>query len=709
MRRARSLVPLVCLVIFAAGCKSGTAGRVISVSITPTGVNVVVGTTLQLTATVAETSNKAVNWSVLGGSANGAISSTGLYTAPSVVPNPAQVTVLAISQRDTMKSATAALTVTATSTPSNVSVVISPGAASVASFGTQQFSATVAGSTNTGVTWQVNGTTGGSRTLGFLSAAGLYVAPGDVPTTPQAGGGSAATTLQVTAVSQADNTASDSAVVTVVPENQNSQTGAIELGTSGGNLNDSNTSGKTITCCGGTLGSLVTRNGTQFILSNNHVLARRDSASINDPVVQPGLVDAGLTADSKCDKSQAVTVANLSQFVNLETESKTASAANIDAAIAQVVPGQVDPNGNIFYLGDTADASGVPVPGAPHGGSGVTASVNMAVAKSGRTTGLTCSVVMAVNLNTLVAYNKNCDGTGTTFQVAYDNQVDISGGDFSAGGDSGSLIVTQSSTDPVALLYGGSDTDTVGNPVAPVLNFFASGGNSVTFVGGAAHAVIGCTLPNAPQSVSKAVKAATLPAAVMQKAVVARDAHGPEWLAYPGVQAVGVGASYDNPAEPAILFFVTKGQPRTDSPAQWNGVRTRIVPGDLFPRRGTISAAESSVNEQSAEAPQAVYSISEAEFSRAKVVHVAHVTELMQQPGVQGVGITSSVDSPGEAALMIFLIRGATHDRIPPVIDGLRTRVRESSPFRAGCGGVGPRRGCLLPPKRAAASGQTPR
>ena len=54
--------------------------------------------------------------------------------------------------------------------------------------------------------------------------------------------------------------------------------------------------------------------------------------------------------------------------------------------------------------------------------------------------------------------------------------------------------------------------------------------------------------------------------------------------------------------------------------------------------------------------------------------------------GVQGVGITSSVDSPGEAALMILLIQGMPHPAIPPVIDGLRTRIRESTPFRAGLG-----------------------
>src|SRR5256884_6517338 len=53
----------------------------------------------------------------------------------------------------------------------------------------------------------------------------------------------------------------------------------------------------------------------------------------------------------------------------------------------------------------------------------------------------------------------------------------------------------------------------------------------------------------------------TASAGGLQKAVAARDAHARELLAYPEVQAVGVGVSYDNPAEPAILLFVNKGQP----------------------------------------------------------------------------------------------------------------------------------------------------
>jgi hypothetical protein len=54
------------------------------------------------------------------------------------------------------------------------------------------------------------------------------------------------------------------------------------------------------------------------------------------------------------------------------------------------------------------------------------------------------------------------------------------------------------------------------------------------------------------------------------------------------------------------------------------------------------------------------------------------------------------VYSTCEAALVIFLIRGVAHEPIPAVIDGLRTRTRESSRFRAGLGDEQPRRGCSV-------------
>jgi len=585
-------------------------------------------------------------------------------------------------------------TSTTTVTQSAVRVTVQPASVSVSNFRTQQFTATVTGSSNAAVTWEVNKTTGGSQKFGFISSTGLYVAPSAVPTKIDSQQNTVTTTLTITAVSQADATASGTSTVTIVPDNANAQAVPVELGSSGGNAHDfvNNTSKNTITCCGGTLGSLVTRGGVQYILSDNHILARSDGATVGDAIIQPGLIDT-----ATCTTAGTTTVANLSQFSNLQAN----PSPNVDAAIAQVIAGKVDPAGKIIYLGASVAANGVPVADAPQGGTGVPASsvaVGRPVAKSGRSTGLTCSTVEATNILTSVSYTVNCDGTGTKFTANYANQIGVIGGDFSGEGDSGSLIVTQDTASPLALLYAGSDTDTVGNPVADVLNFF---GNNTTFVGGGAHAVVGCTLPTAPQS-ARTVVPSSLATQIIQKAAATRDLHAPELLAYPEVQAVGMGQSYDNPKEAAILFFVTQGESRTNLPAQVDGVRTRVIEQPLFAKRGAISADDSAMLEKSVAAPQLVYSVSDAEMARAKVVHTAHVDALMKQAGVQGVGIGSSVDSPGEAALMIFTIRGVPQDPIPAVIDGLRTRVRESSRFRAGSVGDEVQRACKLPPGKAA-------
>jgi hypothetical protein len=584
-------------------------------------------------------------------------------------------------------------TSTTTVTQSSVRVTVQPASVSVSNFRTQQFTATVSGSSNTAVTWEVNKTAGGSQKFGFISSAGLYVAPSAVPTKIDSQQNTVTTTLTITAVSQADTTASGTSTVTIVPDNANAQAVPVELGSSGGNAHDfiNNTSKNTITCCGGTLGSLVTRGGVQYILSANHILARSDGATVGDAIIQPGLIDT-----ATCTTAGTTTVANLSQFSNLQATPNP----NIDAAIAQVIAGKVDPAGNIIYLGPTTDANGVPVPGTPQGGTGIPASsvaVGRAVAKSGRSTGLTCSTVEATNILTSVSYTVNCDGTGTKFTVQYSNQIGVIGGDFSGEGDSGSLIVTQDTASPLALLYAGSDTDTVGNPVADVLNFF---GNNTMFVGGAAHQVVGCSLPTAPQS-AKTVVPSSVASQVIQQAAATRDLHAPELLAYPEVQAVGVGQSYDNPKEAAILFFVTQGESRANLPTQVDGVRTRVIEQPLFAKRGAISAEDSAMLEKSVAAPQLVYSVSDAEMARAKVVHTAHVEALMKQAGVQGVGIGSSVDSPGEAVLMIFTIRGVPQDPIPAVIDGVRTRVRESSRFRVGSVGAEVQRACKLPTAKA--------
>ena len=540
------------------------------------------------------------------------------------------------------------------------------------------FTDTVTGTTNTAVQWQVNGLVGGTATTGTINASGVYTAPAQVPSPAK---------VTVTVVSLADATKSAPAAVTIAARtpNEAAQNFPIILGTTGGNANDSSTQQNLISCCGGTLGSLVQRNGLFYILSNNHVLARSDSAALGDNIIQPGLVD------SNCNPNSVSVVGHLSQFARLET-----SGTNVDAAIALINPGAVDTSGTIFSLGSTATGN-VPDPAPPHQGMGMAANVGLSVAKSGRTTGLKCSTVGAIGISTRVQYQTGC-GTGTMFTVIYQNQISVSGGTFGAPGDSGSLIVSQASADPVALLYGGSDTDSVGNPVQDVLTAMADSlGNKPIFVGSLTiHQVIACTLPGFSASTTTAQSGLAFEAQSLSPAVAARDLHANQLLANPYVHAVGVGTSMDHPGEPAVLLVVDPSQPRTKLPAMLEGIRTRIVPSGSEAPRGLLDEAQSARLAPSGEI-FSVNSLSAEQVAQARAVHAAHVGEWMKQPGVQGFGITSSADAPGEAALMIFLIRGVAHDPIPPVIDGLRTRVRESSPFRAGFGDAPTERRCSMP------------
>jgi hypothetical protein len=660
----------------------------IGVQVLPPTVTVQVLGVQQFFVNVAGTSNAAVTWSVVGGSANGTITASGSYTAPATVPNPAQVTVKAVSQVDPTQFGTAAVQVI----PIIPSITVQPNPGGATVFGTEQFVAFLNNLSNSAVTWQVNGVTGGGQQIGFISSSGLYIAPGAVPTASNGKGQSTPTTVTVTAVSQVDPAVSGSAIVTF--DNSLAQNLTSYFGMSGGNQMDSQTSGNSIYCCSGTLGSAVTRGGTLYILSNNHVLARDDLGTVTsgttpgDNIIQPGLIDAN------CGQGIFDIIGNLFQFYNLET----GPAPKIDAAIAlPVQSGVVDAQGRILYLGATTDANNVPVPEAPHGGSGLpetSALLNRAVAKSGRT-GLTCSTIFSISTTVSVQYQKGC-GSGTTFQETFTNQIDVTGGSFSAPGDSGSLIVTQDTADPVALLFSGSDQDTVGNPVGDVLNYFQNGGNAVTFVGGGTHPVIGCTLPTAPASAVLTVPLSAVGSQDLQRATRILEANAQGLMAHPGVQAVGVGASLDHSGEPAILFFVTTGLPRTGIPAMVEGIRTRIIEGNLFAQRGVLSAEQSEALGQSVPAPHIVYPVSESEFARAKGIYVAHADDWMNKAGVQGVGIASSADWPGEATLVIFLIRGVAHETIPPVIDGLRTRIRESSRFRAGFGDEQSHRSCSM-------------
>jgi hypothetical protein len=180
----------------------------VSVAVSPSNVTLAVKGQQQFKATVTGNSNTAVTWAVSGigcvAGSCGSITSAGLYTAPATIPSPALATVTATSVADSTKSASASIVIQSSS---SVSVTVTPSTAQVTTGGQQQFSATVAGSTSTAVTWTVSGTGCSGATCGSISTSGLYTAPSNVPSSP---------TITIRATSVSAPSQSGTATVTVV-------------------------------------------------------------------------------------------------------------------------------------------------------------------------------------------------------------------------------------------------------------------------------------------------------------------------------------------------------------------------------------------------------------------------------------------------------------------------------------------------------------
>ena len=239
------------------------------------------------------------------------------------------------------------------------------------------------------------------------------------------------------------------------PDHQVAQSYPIELGTSGGNTLDRSS----IYCCSGTLGALLQDNaGTHFILSNNHVLGRSNQAAPGEPVNQPGMVD------QNCGTSGVIATVSYVQPLIFGSRKSPGGPNAADAAIAAVLdPSYVATDGSILDIG-------------PVGASVLEPTVGLSVQKSGRTSGHTTGTVSAIGVDVVVGYSSSCGGPSKSFAL-FTNQFRISDGNFSASGDSGSLIVENVAPFPnlpraVGLLFAGSSTSTVASPISAVLGAF---------------------------------------------------------------------------------------------------------------------------------------------------------------------------------------------------------------------------------------------
>ena len=446
---------------------------------------------------------------------------------------------------------------------------------------------------------------------------------------------------------------------TPFPNDQHlAQTAPVKLGTTGGNATDSTTSGTKITCCSGTLGALVQQGANLFILSNNHVLAKSDTGTAGQAISQPGLVD------SNC--MPGPTVAKLTQAAALKPSPCTGvctgpAPSNVDAAIAQIVAGQVDTSGSILDLGPAGSTSIAAAP--PSSTLAVPSAVlgaNEGVAKSGRSSGLTCSTLLSISTMVSVDYNVSCGGA-KAFTSTFNNQVIINGGSFSSSGDSGSLVATSDTARPVGLLFAGNSTSTSANPIQEVLGKFSGG--PLAIVGGGDHAVSCAPQAGAPSASPTPGGAMSLSISERQRVAAVQQRRSAELMQDSAVTSVDIGASDDNPGEGALVIQLA-GATRSPIPPTIDGVRTKILlsPDSGLPQTPVLSAQD---------------------MDRAAVTKESHAASLMSQEGIQGVGVGRSSDNPAETAIVIYVISGQPHATIPQVLDGVRTKIVEGNRYRA--------------------------
>ena len=119
------------------------------------------------------------------------------------------------------------------------------------------------------------------------------------------------------------------------------------------------------------------------------------------------------------------------------------------------------------------------------------------------------------------------NGIPAAFTAYFTNQVIISGGSFSAGGDSGSLIVDTTKARPVALLYGGNTPSTTANPIQDVIAAFG-GAAAFNIVGGGDHPVSCAHTASASALQIGAAQSALVPAE-RQRVAAVQQRHAKRW------------------------------------------------------------------------------------------------------------------------------------------------------------------------------------
>jgi hypothetical protein len=193
----------------------------INIALTPASATLAVGERQTFTAIVNNTPNQNLAWQVNGfpggNSATGQICATGSdpcqpvstgnggsvdYIAPAGLPTPNPLVLTATSQADGTQSASASVTILP-----HIVVGVQPGSAAIAGTGQQRFAASVTGTDNQVVIWQIAGDgCGDPGVCGSIDSTGLYTAPPAAPSP---------NLIDVVATSSEDENQSGTATVTI--------------------------------------------------------------------------------------------------------------------------------------------------------------------------------------------------------------------------------------------------------------------------------------------------------------------------------------------------------------------------------------------------------------------------------------------------------------------------------------------------------------
>lgn len=209
--------------------------------------------------------------------------------------------------------------------PPAVTVTVTPTSASLLLGTSLTLTAAVTNSTNTAVSWSVNGIPGGNPSIGTISTGGVYSGPADLPTP---------STVRVTATSQADPTKSAGAQLTVTSDIAITITPAnasVELGStqgfhatisSGGNPDASVRWSVSGASCPSACGSVDA------------------SGNYTAPGILPSPVSATVVAQSLADPSkQALATINITSSFTLQvTGPQSVPAGGTAAIIATMTP-----------------------------------------------------------------------------------------------------------------------------------------------------------------------------------------------------------------------------------------------------------------------------------------------------------------------------------------------------------------------------------